>query len=266
MRKLMIVALACAPALAFAGALTEKIAARHKVTATNEWFGGQRTVFDFDGYEAWVVEPPAGTPAAAGKPWTWTMQWCTAFVPRTSVPRLLAKGYHHVTIVTFKEHMDEKGLAVSKKFQDFLVNELGLAPKARLIGMSWGGFFSIRYASTYPENVAKIYLDAPLLNFDGFGGVPKHWADRKPADTCWTDNPEMPINRATPIAKAGIPILLLYGGKDSVVPPVLNSEIFAPRFKSAGGSIRVVRRDAYEHHPHGVETDSNVIVDFFGAK
>ena len=262
MKKLMILALACTPAFVFAGDLTDKIAARHKVTKTDVWYGGRRTVFSFDGYEAWVVEPPAGTAAAEGRPWTWTMQWKSAFVPGTGVPQLLARGCHHVTIDTFVNHMDEKGLAVSKKFQDFLVKELGLAPKARLIGMSWGGFFSIRYASVHPECVEKIYLDAPLLNFDGFKGVPRPWAAKMPKGGRWTDSPEMPVNRATAIAKAGVPILLLYGGKDTVVPPALNCELFAPRFKQAGGKITVVRRAAYGHHPHGVGKGDKTVVDF----
>ena len=262
MLKLMVMSALCAPLVAFSGALTDKIAAKYKVTKTDEWFGGRRTVFDFEGCEAWVVEPPAKTPPAKGMPWTWTMQWKTAFVPRTGVPRLLAAGYHHVTLETFVHHMDEKGLSVSKKFQEFLVGELGFAPKARLIGMSWGGFFSIRYASVHPESVEKIYLDAPLLNFDGFKGVPKHWAARSVKGGTWTENPEMPVNRAEPIAKAGIPILLLYGGKDTVVPPARNCELFVPRFTAAGGKIVVVRRDAYGHHPHGVGEKDNTVVNF----
>lgn len=265
MKRMIMAALAATVCgTVFGGALTEKIRATHKVTRVDAWYGGQRTVFDFEGFEAWVVEPPAGVQPAKGMPWTWTMQWKTAFVPRTSVPRLLQAGYHHVTIDTFARHMDEKGLEVSKKFQDFLVGELGFAPKARLIGMSWGGFFSIRYASTYPDQVLKIYLDAPLLNFNGFEQhVPADWGARAPADNAWTDSPEMPVNRAAPIAKAGIPILLLYGGKDTVVPPSHNCKLFIPRFKAAGGDIKVVCRGSYEHHPHGVEVDENTIIDFF---
>ena len=33
--------------------------------------------------------------------------------------------------------------------------------------MSWGGFFSVRYAAAFPDCVARIYLDAPLLTFGG---------------------------------------------------------------------------------------------------
>ena len=245
-----------------AGALAAKIAEKHKVLSTDLWFGGLRTVFDFDGYEAWVVEPPPGTPAAEDRPWTWTMQWKDAFVPRTGVPLLLAQGFHHVTIDTFRNHMDEKGLSVSRKFQDYLVRELGLAPKARLIGMSWGGFFSVRYASACPENVERIYLDAPLLNFDGFRAVPQRWKPRCPKTGGWTESSEMPVNRAEPIAKAGIPILLLYGGKDTVVPPDRNCELFVPRFRAAGGEITVVKRDAFGHHPHGLDVGDATVVDF----
>ena len=50
--------LALAAASAFAGSLTDKIAAKYKVKKTDVWYGGERTVFDFNGYDAWVVEPP----------------------------------------------------------------------------------------------------------------------------------------------------------------------------------------------------------------
>ena len=246
-----------------AGDLTDRIAAKHPVKGTDVWCGGQRTVFDFDGYDAWVVEPPEGITAADGKPWTWTMQWRTAFVSRTGVPQLLRKGWHHVSIDTFTNRMDETGLAVSQRFQAYLVNGLGFAPKAHLIGMSWGGFFSTRYAAHYPQNVAKIYLDCPLLNLGCYRGEGKigPWAESAPEN--WIDDPRMPINLAQPIAAAKIPILLVYGGADSVLDPKLSSEIFIPRFKAAGGDIKVICRVLYGHHPHGFEESDTTIADFF---
>lgn len=266
MNKYLIFAGVAALALtASAGNLTEKIASKYKVKSTDIWYGGQRTVFDFQGYDAWVVEPPAEVKPIEGTPWTWTMQWRTAFVPRTSVPRMLKMGYHHVSVDTFKEHMNEKGLAVSKAFQDYLVKDLGFAPKARLIGMSWGGFFSIRYAATFPENVAKIYLDAPLLSFENFSSVPDHWKKTQP-EQGWKDDPRMPVNMAKTIAETGIPVLLLYGGVDTVVPPKSNCIRFAEAFRAAGGKpekLKVVARGSYAHHPHGVEESENTIIDFF---
>ncbi len=257
------------------GDVAQKIAATKKVLRSDTWYGYKRTVFDFDGHEAWVVSPKCEP--AAGLPWTWTMQWAEAYVDRTGVLGLLSKGWHHVTIDTFRHRMDDEGLRVSRAFQKFLVEEIGFAPKACLVGMSWGGFFSTRYAAAFPECVGRIYLDAPLMNFDGFakvGGTPTEnaarigpWANMPPADGNWSTDSRMPVNMADRLAKAGIPILLLYGGQDATVPPAKNCELFAERFKAAGGKIDIHHRALYGHHPHGEDPDkTSSIVSFFEAK
>ena len=268
MRKLLMTVVALAAAGAFAAcdkATVAKIAAGHKIVREDVFCGYDRVVFDFGGHEAWIVFPKDNA-ARKGNPWTWTMQWATAFVSRTNVPQMLADGYHHVTIEQFAEKMDEKGLALSAAFQKYLVGTLGFAPKANLIGMSWGGFFSVRYAATYPENVAKIYLDCPFLHLGGccIAVDIGPWEENQPEN--WIDDPRMPINLAKPIAEAKIPILLAYGGADNVLDPRLNSEIFIPRFKASGGDIQVIYRKAYGHHPHGFEESEMTIIDFFTDK
>ena len=240
--------------------MREKIEKEHTVKTVDKFYGFDRIVFDFDGHDAWVVCPKGES--RPGKPWTWTMQWATAFVPRTNVPQMLNDGFHHVTIDTFRHRMDEEGLLVSAEFQKFLVEELGFAPKAYLIGMSWGGFFSTRYAVNCPQNVAKIYLDAPLLCFKDFNKDIGPWTGKMP-EGGWAASPEMPLNMAERLAATKIPVLLLYGGVDAVVPPARNCEPFAERFKAAGGDITVVKRGLYAHHPHGVEVDETTIRDFF---
>ena len=264
--KNLTVAVAVAAMSAWAGFASDvaeikaKVAKDHKIIAVDRFHGFDRVVFDFDGCEAWVVCPVGGT--REGRPWTWCMQWATAFVPRTNVPQMLRNGYHHVTINTFKHRMDETGLKVSADFQDYLVGKLGFAKKAYLIGMSWGGFFSIRYANRYPQNVAKAYLDAPLLCFkDGRLGIGP-WEGKEPAGG-WVESPEMPRNMAESIARADIPLLVLYGGQDTTCPPDYNCEPFMERFRAAGGDLTVVKRGLYAHHPHGVEIDDDMIKRFF---
>ena len=249
--------------------LAERIAVKHKILGQDTWYGYQRTIFDFDGHKAWIVEPHGQW--KKDHPWTWTMQWAEAYVERTGVLDLLAKGWRHVTIDTFEHRMDEAGLRVSRAFQKYLVDELGFTPKAKLVGMSWGGFFSVRYANAFPECVAKIYLDAPLLTLGG--GFEQMmsigpWAAMPPKDGDWFTDPRMPVNMAEAVAKAGIPIFLLYGGQDQTVKPELNCEPFAKRFKAAGGRIDVRRRFAYGHHPHGEEHGrTDRIADFLeGSK
>ncbi len=265
MKKLLIAVLLMAVGTVEAGPLADKIAAKYRVKRQDTWANGERIVFDFDGCEAWVVEPPAGVKPLPGMPWTWTMQWFNAFLPRTAVPRLIAQGYHHVTLDVFKMRAVDAELHRFADFQKFLVDELGFAPKARLIGMSWGGFFSVRYASKYPQNIDRIFLDCPLLNFDSFGkgNGEGPWVEMLPSDGCWTTDPRMPVNLAEPVAKAGISILLRYGGQDQTVLPKFNSELFIPRFKAVGGKIEVIRDGGYGHHPHGFEVDSPKLLDFF---
>ena len=253
--------------------IAEKIAASHKILRRDTWYGFPRTVFEFEGHTAWVVEP--NTDPAQGAPWTWTMQWAEAYVDRQGCLDLLRRGWRHVTIDTFEHRMDDEGIRVSRDFQRFLVEKLGFASKANLIGMSWGGFFSCRYANAHPDCVCKIYLDAPLLNFDGFCGDAKKtptasaarvgpWASAMPEDGNWSADPRMPINMASALAAAKIPILLLYGGQDQTVSPKMNCELFASRFRDSGGVIRVIKRGLYGHHPHGEDPDkTGSITDFF---
>lgn len=255
-----------------ASGLREKVAAACGAVTNDTWHGYSRLVFSFEGHRAWIVEPKAGP--ALGAPWTWTMQWADAYVDRQGCLDTLAAGWRHVTIDTYRHRMDDEGLRVSRAFQRFLVERLGFAPQANLIGMSWGGFFSCRYANAYPDCVRRIYLDAPLLNFAGGfaqGGAPTAdaarigpWAATAPADGDWTDDPRMPVNMAARLAKSGIPILLLYGGQDQTVPPAFNCELFASRFRKAGGDIRIHKRNLYGHHPHGEDPGKTArIADFF---
>ena len=253
--------------------LAKRIAVKHKIIGQDTWYGYQRTIFNFEGHKAWIVEPHGEWKKE--HPWKWTMQWAESYVERTGVLDLLAQGWRHVTIDTFRHRMDEEGLRVSRAFQKYIVDDLGFAPKARLLGMSWGGFFSTRYTAKFPECVDRIYLDVPLLTFGGgFGGHNEKgeaaeigpWAKMLPKDGDWPTDPRMPINMAEVIAKAKIPIFLLYGGEDQTVRPKFNCEPFVERFKAAGGEITVKKRFGYGHHPLGEEHGrTKIIADFLSG-
>ena len=256
------------------------VADTQSVHKKDVWHGFNRIVFEFRGCEAWIVEP---TTEAKGRPWAWIMEWPESFAKRTGSVALLKAGYHVVTLrpgdyedgkfVSKPGNMNDARLRESRAFQKWLVDDLGFAPKADLIGMSWGGFYSVRYAGTYPDAVARIYLDAPLLDFSTLVGKEQEfWGlNAKYGIDVNTyigrDDPRQPVNMYEPIAKAGIPILLLYGGVDATVPPSDNCLRFAEAFKAAGGNIEIVARGPYGHQPHGLEIDEQQkFVDFFNGK
>ena len=126
----------------------------------DQWYGFTRYHFEFENCKAWIVEPEF--PAGDGR-WSWCTVWPEAFVKRVGIVDLLEHGFYHVHIDAFAFRANPEGVALMGRFHDFLVS-MGLSAKCNLIGMSWGGFFSLRYAETFPERIAAIYLDAPLCN------------------------------------------------------------------------------------------------------
>ena len=277
--------LAIAAALTVFGSLAlnagpdgDRIAAKCKVVSRDSMQGFERIQFEFEGCLAWVVEPVKPAP---GSPWVWCMEWPTAFQANTGVKEVLEAGYRWVTFNPAygrdkKPHagnQNDEMIARRNRFQKFLVSELGLEEKCCLVGMSWGGFYSVRYASEHPECVKAMYLDAPLLDFSTLSWFKKTaWKQLQEfyphvtQDYVGADDPMQSVSpaRAERIAKAKIPVLLIYGAVDTVVPAESNCLRFAEAFEKAGGHLRLWRDNLRGHHPHGLEPGSGaVFVNFF---
>ena len=277
--------LAIAAALTVFGSLAlnagpdgDRIAEKCKVISRDRMQGFDRIRFEFEGCLAWVVEP---SKPAAGSPWVWCMEWPKAFQDRTGVKELLSAGYRWVTFNPAQGHSPYAGnqndemVATRNRFQKFLVAELGLEERCCLVGMSWGGFYSVRYASIHPECVKAMYLDAPLLDFSTLHsfrrGVFRQLAKFYPQVTAGyvgADDPMQSVApvRAETIARAKIPVLIIYGAKDTVVPAESNSLRFADAFEKAGGHLKLWRDNLRGHHPHGLAPgEGSVFVNFFNG-
>ena len=232
-----------------------------------EWYGYRRHNFELEGCKGFIVEPPHPAP---GLPWSWCLQWAEAFVPRTPALQLLERGFHHVHMDVFSTYMNDEGVKKLEKFYD-LLQSMHFDKKAALIGMSYGGLFSLRWAAEHPETVGAIYLDAPVcsLSFTAErvvdaslpslktfleGETAKHYkAYNVNTPEELRNHPKSPLNNYQPIAEAQIPILAIRSGQDQSVIPETNIDIFTERLKQAGGNIQVIRRDLYGHHPHGLD-------------
>jgi len=263
---------------ALAGPDADRIAAKCKVLSRDRMQGFDRIRFEFEGCMAWVVEPAK---PAEKSPWVWCMEWPTAFQNRTGVKELLSAGYRWVAFnpafgwnkKPVAGNQNDDMVAKRNRFQKFLVSELGLEERCCLVGMSWGGFYSVRYASMHPECVKAMYLDAPLLDFSTLSSFKGKTCEQLKAfypqvtkDYVGADDPLQPVSpaRAEAIAKAKIPVLLIYGAKDTVVPAESNCLRFADAFEKAGGHLRLWRDNLRGHHPHGLEPgEGAVFVNFF---
>ncbi|MBE6357472.1 MAG: alpha/beta hydrolase [Lentisphaerae bacterium] len=231
-----------------------------------EWYGFRRHNFELDGCKGFIVEPPNPAP---GLPWSWCTQWAEAFVPRTPALKLLERGFHHVHLDVFATRMNPEGIKKVEKFYA-LLQSMKFHPKAALIGMSYGGLFSLRWAQEHPETVGVIYLDAPVTdlafaNRSADNGITKdslvNAAAYGVAPEELSSHPLSPNNNCQAIADAKIPIICLRSGQDQTVFPQSNSDLFAERLTAAGGKIQIVNRALNGHHPHGLD-DPTALVNF----
>ena len=263
----MVLAAVCC-ALAESSPLEARIAEKYKILTSDTWGAGHRIIFDFNGRKGWVIEP--ATPAP-GRPWVWTMQWMGAFLERTGAPDLVKRGYYHVHLAAYDTRANREGLLALADFQDYLVRELGFAPKANLIGMSWGGFFSLRYAETFPNRVCAIYLDAPVCNA---ADPEPSAADRVKTilDNCGISFEEMttsklnPLNNVEAIVDARIPLFAAVGQTDESVALAANFDLLEKRILELGGSIKVIRRNYWGHHPHGLDDPEELLAFHCAAR
>lgn len=232
-----------------------------------DWYGYRRHNFELEGCKGFIVEPPHPAP---GLPWSWCLQWAEAFVPRTPALQLLDRGFHHVHLDVFSTFLNDKGIKILEKFYDML-QKMHFNKKAALIGMSYGGLFSLRWSAEHPETVGAMYLDAPACSLSFAGERNESNCHPSLRDfmqreyekhlvaydaSCVEDlinHPKNPFNNYLPIAEAKIPILAIRSGQDQSVLPELNIDILEEKLLSAGGNIQVIHRDLFGHHPHGLD-------------
>ena len=232
------------------------------------WFGFERFDFEVDGKPVLVVAPKHEAP---GRPWAWHGEFF-GHKPNPDVA-LLGRGFHVV-------HMslpDMLGAPEAVKHWDALYTELagqyGFAKKAALVGLSRGGLYVYNWAAANPDQVACIYGDAPVCDFKswpgGFGKgkrsdhdwdlVLEGYKFKSDAEARAYD--KNPVDNLTPLARAKVPLLHVYGDADEVVPWQENTGLIAERYRKLGGDITLIAKPGGRHHPHGLD-DSTPIVDF----
>lgn len=239
----------------------------------SRWEGFVRHDFEVDGVKVIVVEPKAPKP---GRPWAWRGEFFGAF-PNADIA-LLNQGWHLASMSVPNLFGAPKAVAHWEKFYDVLVNDHQLHPKPALIGLSRGALYCMAWAVAHPEKTLLVYLDNGVCDFKSWpGGKPKglgqgegsapEWANLLKAYHFKDDREAIastlnPIDRLAPLAKAKVPILLVYADSDPVVPHRENGEVLYDRYKALGGPVERIIKPGLGHHPHGL-ADPRPIVEFF---
>ena len=136
----------------------------------------------------------------------------------------------------------------------------------------------MNWAATHPDKTLAVYLDNAVCDFKSWpGGRPKGLGAGKGSAAEWqkllaahgfaSDAEAVayrlnPVDNLAPLARAGIPLLLVYGDSDTVVPARENSDVVFSRYRALGGFATRVVKPGQDHHPHGLK-DVAPVVKFF---
>ncbi len=234
-----------------------------------DWRGFRQLNFEVNGRESFIVCPKE---SLSEKPWVWRTEFFGAF--DFADWELLHQGWH----LAYTQCSDMYGCPESvRHFEDFYqvaVNEYRLHKRPSLFGFSRGALYAVQYALAHPDHCSSLYLDAPVLNLcswpGGLGtgvGDPHCW-NQLPAvfgypdtETFRKEYRDHPLEHAEDLAATGLPVMIVYGDSDRIVPFEENALPFYNRFRAAGGVISMIGKRNCDHHPHSI-IPSKPIEDF----
>ena len=224
-----------------------------------------KEIFELNGYQATVVIPEKPN----GK-WIWKTEFFDGF--EDSEVALYEMGYTRVYYQISDKYGSPDAIRLMRRFHRELIKRYDfLDEKAILFGFSRGGLYAFNYALFYPEMVAKMYLDAPVLNLRNWpwekGGVnkDKFIKEYNVNEETFETFRGSPIDNMAEFAEYDIPLLIVAGDEDQSVQLDQNSGILYEYYKSIGKSFEFIVKKGCGHHPHSL-TDVTPIVKFVEGK
>ena len=231
----------------------------------NEWHGFEMLEFELDGRPAKLICPKE---PRQDKKWLLKTEYLNAF-PSFEI-EMLSRGYYVAHIKNSTRWCRPEDTDAKAALCEFLSNEFGLHEKCMTVGMSCGGMQSVYLAEKYPQYVAAMYLDAPVLNLlscpCGLGVAEVNFYDEYVKATGKTVSDllnyrEHPIDKVDTVIAAGIPAILICGDSDKTVPYVENGKILAEKYRNSNVPfVEILKKDC-DHHPHGLD-DLTPLVEF----
>ncbi len=234
----------------------------------SEWNGFDRYDFEIAETPVLVVVPKQTAP---GKPWVWHGEFF-GHKPAPDIA-LLNQGFHIVYVRIPDQFGGPKAIQVWNAAYQQLTEKYGFAKKVALVGLSRGGLYCYNWAIANPQKVACIYVDAPVCDFKSWPGgkgtgpgSAAEWQKLLKAYDFANDSEALaytgnPVDNLAPLAKAGVPLLHVFGDADEVVPWEENTGLIDQRYRALGGKIELIRKPGVKHHPHGLD-DPTPIVNF----
>lgn len=236
------------------------------ISCSKSWEGYERVDSKFAGREYIMVKPKV---TAQGNPWIWRPAF---FGVDASVDiELLNRGFHVVYYDLTHLYGSPNAIALGNQFYDHVVKTENLSTKVTLEGFSRGGLFAFNWAAENTDKVACIYVDAPVCDLLSWPGRKneKLWADMlkewKVDDSMMDQFNENPLNKASIIGNARLPVIYVSGDNDLSVPYHDNMYKMHDSLVHYGSEVHSIIKHGAGHNPHSL-VEPTEIVEFIISK
>lgn len=213
----------------------------------------------YNGYKATVIIPDEPN----GK-WIWKTEFLYAF--DQAEVALVERGYIRVNYEICDKYGSYDAVRLMHDFHKHFLKKYSIDTKPVLFGFSRGGLYAFNYALFYPEYVDKVYLDAPVLDMKTWP-----WANSSEQKEMFREyalcDATLPFFKGNPIDNLAeffshdLPLLVVAGGADEVVPFERNSGKLLSFAKLNGISVKCIIKPDCKHHPHSLD-DVAPIIEF----
>ena len=226
-------------------------------TAESLWNGYRRLDFFFMEHKAILICPKK---PRNDRKWLFKTEYFGAF-PNFELA-MLERGYYVAHVQNTTRWCLPEDTERQAAFCEFLHREFDLAKSCMPVGMSCGGMQAVYLAAKYPQFVAALYLDAPVLNLlscpCGLGVAEVNFYDEYVKATGKTVSDLLnfrkhPIDMVDAIISEKIPTILVCGDSDRTVPYVENGKILSEKYRASEAPfVEILKKDC-DHHPHGLD-------------
>ena len=161
--------------------------------------------------------------------------------------KLLARGIWIAGVDVGESYGAPAGRSVYSEFYKAVTTQFHLSPQPCFLAQSRGGLMGVDWAEENPEDVRCIAGIYPVLNLASWPPAGSPLFRQAATAYGYTSLPEFqkqliqlsPLSHAGPLAKAQIPIFILHGDSDRLVPEQNNSRPFVAAYTALGGAAEL---------------------------
>jgi dipeptidyl aminopeptidase/acylaminoacyl peptidase len=155
--------------------------------------------------------------------------------------QFLAAGVAVAGIDVGESYGSQPGRKLFSALYEELTKKRGFASKPCLLGRSRGGLWATSWACDHPDQVAGIAGIYPVFDLRTYPGIVKAAPayGLTPDELAMSLSENNPIERVGVLAKSKVPVFIIHGDDDKVVPLKENSAELLARYEAAGAKDAV---------------------------